>query len=188
MRGCGAPRARQIIGGQGAILNVTLAHKTVPFESGKFQHDVVIKTRRSCREEEQVHRRADRIRVEAGRAGHACRGGLPQDGDQRRRRAQIHATKSAKAAAPSGRQSRDLVRGEPAVERVPRYSGSQEASILAAHALARARASARPRPSTQGGNVSSGRQGHPAVGRKRFSASLLMKLFRSAARRNLLIF
>lgn len=60
------------------------ARNTVPVDSGKFRHDVVIQTRRSCREEEQVHRRADHIRVEAGRAGHACRGGLPQDGDQRR--------------------------------------------------------------------------------------------------------
>ena len=54
---------------------MTLAHETVRFDSGKFRHDVVIETRRSCREEEQVHRRADRLCVEAGLAGHAGRGG-----------------------------------------------------------------------------------------------------------------
>ncbi len=69
------------LGGQ---WQVTLAHKTVPLGSGKFRHDVVIETRRPCREEEQVHRRTDRLCVEAGRAGHAGRGGLPQDGNQRR--------------------------------------------------------------------------------------------------------
>lgn len=37
---------------------MTLAHKTIGFKSGKFRYDVVIETRRSCREEEQVHRRA----------------------------------------------------------------------------------------------------------------------------------
>ncbi len=66
------------------MVDVTLDQKTVPFGSGKFRHADVIETWRSCREEEQVHRRADGIRVEAGRVGHACRGGLPQDGDQRR--------------------------------------------------------------------------------------------------------
>ncbi|MDN7506528.1 hypothetical protein QZM43_27730, partial [Burkholderia orbicola] len=47
----------------GSYPALTLAHKTVPFGSGKCRHDVVIETRRSCREEEQVHRGTDRLRV-----------------------------------------------------------------------------------------------------------------------------
>lgn len=62
---------------------VALARQTIPFGTGKFWHDVATTASRSCREDEQVYRRADRIRFEAGRAGHARRGGMPQDGKQR---------------------------------------------------------------------------------------------------------
>lgn len=50
-----------------AGVSLTLTQKTVPFETGKFRHDVAAQTRRSCPDEEQIHRQTDCICIEAGR-------------------------------------------------------------------------------------------------------------------------